>query len=450
MTRYNWIALVLLCSLGTAWAINIELGTKDLVQPDGTRFSVREYMDEYGHYLVAERGFVVQNATTGYYYYARYDRTGYATPSTLRVGRDDASSDVAQLAFENHQALSKMARRLRGGGAVGAAVTGSATSLPESLLVILVEFSDIKHQNNKDWPIVGLTGGDKDDGNDSTNDYPEYRVSQFEAMLFGDYTGTSPDGDTVYGSMRQYWEDMSREQYTLKGRVVNQVREDDTDIPIWVTLKRKKSYYHKGTHGEFKNAALAAARQQGINTTTSATRKICIIYAGNVYYDFGGLHPRYGANVYIMSERTAVSHGVERNEAEFAHIGIHCHEFGHVLGLYDHYGGNYDYQRWGLMAGGAHKELEEQARHLCHPILDHYWAGLRQPRSQALWSVRLYPTRPPKTMCTEFSHIPTRAISFSLKTGNETRAGITFSIVACLYGISKTLLRNLGTSSRTI
>ena len=68
MTRYNWIALVLLCSLGTAWAINVESGTKDLVQPDGTRFSVREYMDEYGHYLVAERGFVVQDATTGYYY----------------------------------------------------------------------------------------------------------------------------------------------------------------------------------------------------------------------------------------------------------------------------------------------------------------------------------------------------------------------------------------------
>ena len=50
MTRYNYIVLVLLCSLGTAWAINVELGTKDLVQPDGTRFSVREYMDEYGHH----------------------------------------------------------------------------------------------------------------------------------------------------------------------------------------------------------------------------------------------------------------------------------------------------------------------------------------------------------------------------------------------------------------
>ena len=315
MTRYNWIALVLVCSLGTAWAINVELGTKDLVQPDGTRFSVREYMDEYGHYLVAERGFVVQDATTGYYYYARYDSTGHATPSTLRVGRDDASGDVAQLAFENHQTLSKMARRLRGGGAVGAAVTRSATSLPESLLVILVEFSDVKHQNNQDWPIDGLAGQIKDlDGDPNTEDYHEYHVSHFEAMLFGGYTGTSPDGDTVYGSMRQYWEDMSRGQYTLKGRVVNQVREDDTDIPIWVKLKRKKSYYHNGTHQGFKNAAMAAARQQGINTTTSATRKICIIYAGNVYYDLGGLHPQLrGKRVYrVRKEGSLIRRGKKR------------------------------------------------------------------------------------------------------------------------------------------
>ena len=54
MARYNWIAIVLLCSLGLAWADNEELGTRELVQPDGTRFSVREYVDEFGHYIVGQ------------------------------------------------------------------------------------------------------------------------------------------------------------------------------------------------------------------------------------------------------------------------------------------------------------------------------------------------------------------------------------------------------------
>ena len=361
MARYNWITIVLLYSFGPAWADNQELGLQELVQPDGTRFSVREYVDEFGHYLATDAGYVVQDATTGYYYYARYDNTGEATLSTLRVGRDDASSDVARLALENEEALMEMARRFRGFESLTrAAGTAGARPLPESLLVILVEFSDVKHQNPNDWPMEGLTGGDKDDGDDDTEDYPEYHVSDFETMLFGGNYTLSPDDETVYGSMRQYYEDMSRQRetdtpYTLKGRVVNQVQEDDSDIPMWVTLGRKKSYYHNGTKKNFRNAVLAAAAsKQGINTTTSATRKLCIIYAGN-RYDNGGLHPHSTSDLYIMSERTANSSSVEKNDAKFSHIGVHCHEFGHILGLADHYHEPRNYRLWGLMANGSRK-----------------------------------------------------------------------------------------------
>ena len=216
-------------------------------------------------------------------------------------------------------------------------------------------------ENPTDWPMEGLTGGDKDDGDPNTEDYPEYRVSDFETMLFGDNYTRSPDDETAYGSMRQYYEDMSRQSetdtpYTIRGRVVNKVREDDSDIPIWVTLGKTKSYYHNGTKQSFRDAALAAATsQQGIDTTTSATRKLCIIYAGNKYSGSGGLHPHYRANLYVMSERTANSFGVEKNDAEFSPIGTHCHEFGHVLGLADHYQDPRNYRLWGLMASGNYK-----------------------------------------------------------------------------------------------
>ena len=150
MARYTWTAIVLLCSLGPAWADYIELGTRELVQPDGTRFTVRESADEFGHYLAADAGYVIQDETTGYYYYARYDSNGNVTPSALQVGRDDASSDVAQLDLENEQVLEEMARREHGVGSLAdAAGKASAIIFPEELLVVLVEFSDVKHQNPK-------------------------------------------------------------------------------------------------------------------------------------------------------------------------------------------------------------------------------------------------------------------------------------------------------------
>ena len=338
MAHYNWISLVLLCSFGLAWADNQELGTRVLVQPDGTRFSVREYVDEFGHYLWADAGYVIQDETTGYYYYARYDNTGKATPSALRVGRDDASSEVSQLDLENEQALEEMVWGSHGVGSfAGALGKASAITFPEELLVLLVEFSNVKH-------------------------HPKYRVSDFEDMLFGNnYTRSpdneDPDNEDASGSMRQYYEDMSGGDYTLKGRVVNQVRADDKNIPIWVTLGMDKSDYHSGTKPSFRNAVLAAAASKGISTTPSATRPLCIIYAGNRYQNGGGLHPHYapGEYIYVVPERTTAPFDVEHDSAKFTPIGVHCHEFGHVLGLKDYYHGSQNYRQWGLMANGSHR-----------------------------------------------------------------------------------------------
>lgn len=49
-------------------------------------------------------------------------------------------------------------------------------------------------------------------------------------------------------------------------------------------------------------------------------------------------------------------HDAELNDATFSHIGVHCHEFGHILGLHDHYEDlRYYYNKWGLMADGGNK-----------------------------------------------------------------------------------------------
>ena len=45
-----------------------EFGTRELVQPDGTRITTRAYSDEFGYYLSTANGYVVKDSATGYYH----------------------------------------------------------------------------------------------------------------------------------------------------------------------------------------------------------------------------------------------------------------------------------------------------------------------------------------------------------------------------------------------
>ena len=114
MARNGIIAFVLSFSVQSASAVPFDLGSRIVVQPDGTRFIVNELVDEFGHYASAEKGYVVQNQSTGYYYYARYHTGGHKAPTSLRVGRDDESSDVIRLAHLNYVSLKEMARFFQG------------------------------------------------------------------------------------------------------------------------------------------------------------------------------------------------------------------------------------------------------------------------------------------------------------------------------------------------
>ena len=344
-------------------------------------------MDEFGHYLLAEKGYVVKDPNTEYYHYARYDSKGNVVSSAFRVGRDDLSSGVKRLAWENEENLTDRAWRLRGyeldHRATRAAGPRSGHTLPESLIVILVEFSDVKHQNEDAWPMYSPEEDPDVEELPSLilrkTEYPAYTVEDFETMLFGDnYTGMSPDGEKVYGSMRQYWQDMSKGTYTLRGRVAND-RDMDSDVPVWVELGESKSYYNSHGSRHFRNAVLdSAVSQQRIDASTSNARKICIIYAGNLYIN--DLVPAYFSNIYTMSERwvpywSGRVDNTERDYSNFSHIGVHCHEFGHVLGFGDKYGGSRDYYEWGLMAHGGNKAVNRRGDNPA-PLAPHHRSGL--------------------------------------------------------------------------
>ena len=364
-TKLQILAVLMLLSvtLQTSFAINEEYGVKRYYQPNGASFLGRDYADEFGHYYQTAGGYLfAYNEQDRHYYYVVIDASGNLLSSQFKVGIDDPGRHgIRKDIFNSSEWRAKVARARGVGNDPGAFKrSGPATisSVPSSiyLQVILVEFSDIKHQNPTDWPMPLGYGGTKPS-------YSEYTAAQFTNLLFSldVYNTTSPDGEPVYGSMRDYYRDMSLSALTLTGALLNQV---NNGIPRWVILSNTKMYYHNqswaGNFEQFLNAVLAAAQaQQGIVPASDATHKLCVIYAGNMYVD-GQLHPAMSGNVYIMSERfkyppPSIPRNSEVNDATFSHIGVHSHEFGHILGLGDQYYAPYDYGLWGLMANGGNK-----------------------------------------------------------------------------------------------
>jgi len=314
-TTVKIFALLMLLSvmLHTSFAINEEYSVKRYFQPNGVSFLGRHFVDEFGGYYQTPEGYLfAYNEQDRHYYYVVIDGSGNLLRSQFKVGIDDPERHgIRKDIFSSPEWRAKVARaRGWGNGSGGLKKSGPATisSAPSSiyLQVILVEFSDIKHQNPVDWPMNLNYGGTK-------SSYPEYTATQFTNLLFSLNTynnTTSPDGEPVYGSMHDYYRNMSLNTFTLNGVIKNQI---PNGIPRWVVLPNTKRYYHLGSTSTFVNDVLnAASAQQGIQVTRDATNKLCIIYAGNMYVFVsdtlgnvvgGGLHPQLISNGYIINER---------------------------------------------------------------------------------------------------------------------------------------------------
>jgi M6 family metalloprotease-like protein len=200
------------------------------------------------------------------------------------------------------------------------ATTSSSTSTQYinstiTLKILLVEFQDIQHRVSPS----------------------AYTKIDFESMLVssGVYVKPNmytPDGDEVYGSMQDYYQKMSSGNLTITGYVVNT---STGGIPNWIILPNTKSYYHSFDYwnSPIFTDAVNTATSAGLDVSTSSTVKLVIIYAGNTYWQLKGLNPMASGNSYIMSERQGDPGTQENPGDKFARIGVHCHEFAHLLGI---------------------------------------------------------------------------------------------------------------------
>ncbi|HEX7573851.1 MAG TPA: T9SS type A sorting domain-containing protein, partial [Bacteroidota bacterium] len=155
-------------------------------------------------------------------------------------------------------------------------------------------------------------------------------------------------GDEVFGSLNDYYLNMSGGRLRVHAIVINR-KESLHGKPVWITLGQRKQDYQATDNAVFSDAVNAAYRE-GLDPSVSDSTKLAIIYAGNTYFLGGGLNPKNGweGTAYTMSEVQGRPYNQELPNAKFSRIGIHCHEFGHTLGIGHSTGGRAD-----LMYGGT-------------------------------------------------------------------------------------------------
>ena len=357
MIRVNFIvnSVFLLIATSISLACSFDSGWITYTQPNGIKFIARTYGDEYKSHFETKEGFSLEkNYYDGYYYYAGKSEGGRFILTNLKVGIDQPVGLSKNLVKINHirkKALSQKSYSIP----TGTNRLSKTSSAIYTIKVLLIEFNDVHGRSR-------------------------YTSSNFVDMLSGSNYIMSPDKDTSYGSLSQYYNIMTNGQVIVKAIVLNNTTKGDK--PIWVRLPHNKNDY-KDSLDIFADA-YAAAVDSGFDMTTDETTKIANIYAGNYYS--GNLNPSYYFNEYLMCEVWGgVTHyNDEDSTYTFAHIGIHCHEFGHTLGLVDIYDSGHGLD-WSLYGNGDKMGNTIPSKGQCPAPIDpfqrdlHNWIYVQTP-----------------------------------------------------------------------
>ncbi|MFM8469624.1 MAG: M6 family metalloprotease domain-containing protein [Limisphaerales bacterium] len=176
------------------------------------------------------------------------------------------------------------------------------------LAIIGVEFSDTKH-------------------NDAVN------MGAWEQAMFstGSYTKTNATGQTVYGSLRDYYLEQSVGYLKVDGRAFD-----------WLEMGKKRGDYSQAASATAKTAFLTEALDLLLKRDGTDALKdfdgIAFIYAGDRY-------PNVNRGSLYWPHRGTVKHKGKswpyficaEGGRRMGNISVYCHEFGHMLGIPDLY-----------------------------------------------------------------------------------------------------------------
>jgi immune inhibitor A len=202
-----------------------------------------------------------------------------------------------------------------GGGGFGG-LSGWNDTLPSvwkrkdyKLAIIGIEYPDQKHNEKI---------GDKD----------------WEASMFsvGKYTEKSATGQTVYGSLADYYKEISYGELKVEGKFAG-----------WVEVGKKRMEYStgSGTSTREKSSLLTEAMDKLLAKDKDALKDM----DGVFFLYAGGSIPSVTRGSLYWPHRASVRHNnkswpyfiVQEGGDRMTNISVFCHEFGHMLGLPDLY-----------------------------------------------------------------------------------------------------------------
>jgi M6 family metalloprotease-like protein len=325
-------------------ASNFNNGSTTWSQPNNAIFTANTWGDEYRVWMETQEGYRFVPGSDGWYYYACLDSRGEFFPTQYRVGVDQppTSSYKLERSSEREAEINRFIADKDSCAKIQSEIykqlqiarNSEGRPLVVRINIILVEF------NNR----IHYTGGNRLSG---------YLVTDFEKEFFSEnqwydpegVLNIHPEGDKIFGSMRDYYHQMSLGKFRVEGRVVNPVNANGT--PQWISLPQDDNFYDQDNNLEsykklFDTSFAKASSYGWISSTDTPndTLKYFILYAGNVrpVTQWVSAYPRWGF-VYL-SERKGPS--ISTTDPSFLHFGWPAHEFGHLIGFSDEYTSFYE------------------------------------------------------------------------------------------------------------
>ena len=363
-----------LTGITSAFAAKAYPGSITVTQSDGTQLTIYLHGDEHFNWMTTEDGALIKQVGKSYYI-AETTNTGLlkatkylAHNATSRIASEAKAikKQDKQLFFNaaTEKAASSKALKSMGTGNYGVKYfphTGSPKAL-----VILAEFSDVKFVS----------------GQKAKNVFEHFLKAKGDESLpdgYDSYTGSCKYRSCRnYGSVSEYFQDMSKGSFTPQFDVVGPY-----------TLNNTSAYYGKGENDngpQLVADACAQAYADGVDFSQydadgdGDVDLVYIIYAGypasmtpnvndiwpKAMYNTKAFCSYNGKNIRrsgIHAERNLDEDTNKERGYLLSGIGLFCHEFSHTMGLPDLYPDSYhqdarvdnqEPEMWDLMDGGEY------------------------------------------------------------------------------------------------
>ncbi|MFA5778629.1 MAG: M6 family metalloprotease domain-containing protein [Elusimicrobiota bacterium] len=317
--------LYALCSMLCLYGVPAKPGLINITQPDGTSFHARQFGDEYYSRVETADGYTVMKNKAGWWCYASQDTAGQLYPTIDVAGKSSPGIkkhlSVRRDLIMQNRLLKSRARK----SAHLRKIAQLATSGETSAVVILINFSD----------TTGLLTP----------------ATYYFQLLFS----------TPTGSMRNYYEEVSYNNFTVTGTVAGNQ---------WYTADFSRTYYGADA-GTNKDVLVSELVDEAISASDSGidfaqydknndgyVDHLIIIHSGAGQESSGDPNDIWSHKSSLDAEKTVDGKKISDYTmlSEFSPMGTFAHEFFHDLGAPDLYDYDYDGEPvgdWCLMSGGG-------------------------------------------------------------------------------------------------